>query len=147
MHFQWASDDLWSQHVRSGRGLCWNYVTLMNRMVGEGAASVPPFLVTLYPPLFIRKNIWTRNSSPILEFIACRSATSAWHLRMSRKPRHWWRLAVSSSSHSLLTCGVMLRCPTAASAPSSLAPSTKHPFGNMYWNAFVKTLTKDYANL
>ena len=24
MHFQWASDDRWSEHVRSGRGLCWN---------------------------------------------------------------------------------------------------------------------------
>ena len=33
MHFQWASDDRWSQHVRSGRGLCWNYVTLMNRIL------------------------------------------------------------------------------------------------------------------
>ena len=29
MHFfQWASDDRWTQHVVSGRGLCWNYVTL-----------------------------------------------------------------------------------------------------------------------
>ena len=25
-----ASDDCWSQHVQSGRGLCWNYVTLTN---------------------------------------------------------------------------------------------------------------------
>ena len=24
MHFQWASDDRWNQHVRSGRGLYWN---------------------------------------------------------------------------------------------------------------------------
>ena len=34
MHFQWASDDRWSQHVRCGRGrgLCWNDVTLTNRI-------------------------------------------------------------------------------------------------------------------
>ena len=33
MHFQWATDDRCSQHVRCGRGLCWNVrPTLTNRM-------------------------------------------------------------------------------------------------------------------
>ena len=33
MHFQSALEELWSQHVRNGRGLCWNYVTLTNRIL------------------------------------------------------------------------------------------------------------------
>ena len=32
MHFQWTSDDRWSQHVQSGRRLRWNCVTLTNKI-------------------------------------------------------------------------------------------------------------------
>ena len=50
MHFQWASDDRWSQHVRCGCGLSWNYVTLINRHVNVMCSTE-------------NRHIWARNQN------------------------------------------------------------------------------------
>ena len=77
MHFQWDSDDRWSQHMWSGRGLCWNCVTLHQQDWSFCAVWLTGWIIlhTILLPVLVFSASWGHCSAclPPLQppFVSC----------------------------------------------------------------------------